>query len=126
MNWDQAKWLLEKYLYETQARYEALPAPHAITHKGGDDDLTGTQDPSPIVPGDEGSIGDGTGGFAPIDHVHDATALEDVTGLAELITDVGFQVQDVRLNLLLEKIHLNLVAQNELLAAIKDRLSGIM
>lgn len=74
-NWEQARDPLERFLNALVDRYEALPAPHASTHMGRDDDITGSILPSPIVPGEEGDIGDGKEGFAPIFHVHDTTAL---------------------------------------------------
>ena len=81
MSWEQARWILEKFLSALQDRYEALPQKHASTHMGGDDSVSGSLLPSPIVPGEEGEVGDATDGFAPIQHVHDTTALGSLAGV---------------------------------------------
>lgn len=90
--------------------YEAvtnLPAEHASTHKGGSDDVAGTEDPSEVEFGNVADPGDATAGFAPIDHVHPlGDELESLSGLADVSTDTidGASVQDVNVRRLLEEI----------------------
>ena len=61
--------------------YASLPAPHALTHMGGDDSVEGTSLPSEIIVTQDSAIGDPTLGYAPIDHVH---GTEDLAFLNEL------------------------------------------
>jgi hypothetical protein len=56
-------------------QYGSLPGPHAPTHMGGNDNVSGQVLPSPVTTGQVGAIGDATKGFAPILHIHDTTAL---------------------------------------------------
>jgi hypothetical protein len=58
-----------------QGQYGSLPGPHAPTHMGGSDNVSGTVLPSPVTTGQIGATGDATKGFAPILHIHDTTAL---------------------------------------------------
>lgn len=86
LNWEQARALLERFLKDNQSRYESLPAEHASTHMGGNDDVSGTTDPTTVDPGNEADPGDPSHGFAPIDHVHDVSGLvsdEELEGSLE-------------------------------------------
>lgn len=74
LSWEQARALLEAFLREQQSRYEALPTEHGSTHMGGSDDISGSDDPTTITPGDEADPGDPTSGFAPIGHTHGVSA----------------------------------------------------
>jgi hypothetical protein len=69
---------LNKRLWESN---RGIPFPHGESHKGGDDDLTGTELPSSIDIGDLGVIGTGSKGFAPIDHQHEAAGLDELLAI---------------------------------------------
>lgn len=92
LTWDQAKTLLEAFLRDQQSRYEGLPAEHGSTHMGGGDDISGSDSPTTITPGDDASPGDPTSGFAPIDHVHGVSGdLVTATTLTEEFATVEDQ-----------------------------------
>lgn len=82
-----------------------LPTPHADTHMGGDDDISGGQLPSTITLGSDGAIGDGDLGFAPINHDHpnDFGGLADFADL-EMDEQNGAPVEDKSVRRLLEEI----------------------
>lgn len=48
----------------------SLPGKHGSTHKGGSDNIMGSETPSPIEFGAIGSSGTPQAGAAPIDHIH--------------------------------------------------------
>ena len=58
---------LNKRLWEGA---KGFAEPHALTHMGADDSVSGLGIPEPIEVGDAGALGDPTGGFAPLDHEH--------------------------------------------------------
>lgn len=108
MTWEQARALLEGFLKEQQARYEAFPQEHALLHMGGSDSVASHGEPTPITPGEEGDGGDPHGGFAPMDHTHDTTALGLINDLEEGVEEVNgllsLPVHDVLLFSLLQAI----------------------
>lgn len=58
---------LNKRLWEGK---KGTGEPHADTHKGGDDQVVGSQLPAKVVPCSPGDIGDPALGYAPINHEH--------------------------------------------------------
>ncbi len=60
-------------------RYNSLPSRHASTHKGGDDTVEGSDDPTTIEAGTVASPGTPQSGYAPIDHDHDVNTATAVS-----------------------------------------------
>jgi len=58
---------LNKRLWEGS---KGFAEPHADTHKGADDSVSGVGIPEPIEAGDVGALGSPGGGYAPLDHEH--------------------------------------------------------
>lgn len=89
----------------TKSAPDGLPAPHAFTHKGGDDSVAGTKTPTRITLDADGDVGTAGLGFAPIDHEHPAGSdLASLSALVDLGGGSDVNVSDVRNRKLLESI----------------------
>lgn len=99
--------------------YLGLPALHRQTHMGGLDTVEATVLPTPITLGAEGSVGTPSLGYSPGDHEHPTTALDWLSGLADLEVDAedGVPVYDQQMRWLLEMILLETMRIRELVEA---------
>lgn len=111
---------VEKLGVHSADAFNAEPGPHAQTHMAGTDSVFGTQEPSAITLGDhEGAIGDRALGAAPIDHVHDDTALAALAGFE--FDAFGAVVADTQARRLLELLWIELLSIEEMLRSRRDR-----
>jgi hypothetical protein len=106
-------------------QYSSLAPPHAPTHMGGDDSVSGSGLPAPVGPLEDAARGTPQLGFSPHDHVHpwDGGPLDD---LLDLDTGPdGVPIEDNEARRALERILLKLHTLADLFLKLADLLGRI-
>jgi len=118
---DQAR-VQDEFNRRIWGQYAALAPPHAPTHMGGNDTVSGNGLPSPVGPTSVARRGTPQLGFSPHDHIHpwEGGALDDLLDLD--VTPDGVPVFDSSVRRLLEAILRRLRALFDLLSKLLDLL----